>query len=222
VKKLINGIVEFRRKARPEYAEVFAKLALEQKPDTLFIACSDSRVVPNLFASTDPGDLFVIRNVGNLVCPCDHDGRVQGDESEVAAIELALAWLPVVDIVVCGHSECGAMRALAAGREDVRLPHVRSWLRHGEEALRLLKAGADSDKSLPLYDQLSQQNVLQQLEHLRTHPTVRDRLQAGTLRLHAWWFDIRHADVYAFEPEKGRFVILDEEEAARMMARMPG
>src|ERR1700693_2569793 len=104
--KLIKGIVTFRRHVRPGYRKQFAHLALGQSPDTLFIACSDSRVVPNSFASTDPGDLFVIRNVGNLIPPCDQDGYSQADESEWAAIEFAIFALNVSDIIVCGHSEC--------------------------------------------------------------------------------------------------------------------
>src|SRR3954463_6334170 len=116
MKKLIEGIVEFRRKVRPEYRETFARLALGQAPDTLFIACSDSRVVPNTFASADPGDLFVIRNVGNLIAPAGEDGLSQSDESEAAAIEFALETLNASDIIVCGHSECGAMQAVLHGR----------------------------------------------------------------------------------------------------------
>src|SRR5579871_2549496 len=109
MRKLIRGIVDFRKNVRASVKETFAQLALGQRPDTLFIACSDSRVVPNLFASSDPGDLFVIRNVGNLIPPCGERGHSASDESEAAAIEFALTALPVTDIVVCGHSECGAM-----------------------------------------------------------------------------------------------------------------
>src|SRR5436190_3831044 len=112
MKKLIQGIVEFRQNVRPDYRDRFARLALGQAPDTLFIACSDSRVVPNLFASADPGDLFVIRNVGNLVAPAGSDGISPSDASGAAAIEFSLINLAVTDIVVCGHSECGAMHAL--------------------------------------------------------------------------------------------------------------
>src|SRR2546430_16686177 len=106
MKKLIQGIVEFRHKVRPDYRETFAHLALGQAPDTLFIACSDSRVVPNAFASADPGDLFVIRNVGNLIAPADGTGVSVSDESEAAAIEFAVLTLKVRDVIVCGHSEC--------------------------------------------------------------------------------------------------------------------
>src|SRR5690348_1183506 len=132
MRKLLHGIVEFRNNRRPDYREKFARLALGQAPDTLFIACSDSRVVPNLFASADPGDLFVIRNVGNLIAPAGGNGVSGSDESEAAAVEFALANLKVTDIIICGHSECGAMQVLLKGRGTIEPFHLRSWLRHGE------------------------------------------------------------------------------------------
>src|ERR1041384_7022651 len=117
MKKLIQGIIDFRRKLKPEMRATFARLALGQKPDALFIACSDSRVAPNVFASTNPGDLFVVRNVGNIIPPCGVMGNSVADESEAAAIEFAVTRLNVRDIIICGHSECGAMQALVGGRE---------------------------------------------------------------------------------------------------------
>src|SRR3982750_1591942 len=120
MRKLIRGIVEFRKNVQSDYIERFSHLALGQAPDTLFIACSDSRVVPNLFASADPGDLFVIRNVGNLIAPADSNGLSQDGNSEAAAIEFALANLAITDIIICGHSECGAMHAMLDGRDTVK------------------------------------------------------------------------------------------------------
>src|SRR5579872_6017105 len=168
MKKLIQGIVEFRRNAQPGYRERFARLALGQAPDTLFIACSDSRVVPNLFASADPSDLFVIRNVGNLVPPAGSDGVSPQDGSEAAAIEFALAKLEVTDIIVCGHSECGAMQALLSGRGAVEPFHLRSWLRHGDSALAQLAQNPHPNPMLAPHNQLSQLNVLSQVESLKT------------------------------------------------------
>lgn len=214
MKKLVRGIVEFRKKALPEYRQKFAQLALGQAPDSLFIACSDSRVVPNLFASTDPGDLFVIRNVGNLIPCAGRDGHSTADESEAAAIEFALGTLKVTDIIVCGHSDCGAMQALIEGRENVKAPNLRGWLRHGEPSLARLGKDVPDRAS-----RLSQLNVLQQIENLRSYPIVRERLDAGKLHLHAWWFELTNADVYAFAEEEGRFMIIDEAEAARILAR---
>src|SRR5579871_4225058 len=138
MKKLIQGIVDFRKSLTQENRTLFAKLALGQKPDALFICCSDSRVAPNVFASTDPGDLFVLRNIGNLVPP----SSVSSQETSVAAaIEFSLQTLKVSDIIVCGHSECGAMLALARGEEDSSCSHLNSWLKYGEESLRKVRKG---------------------------------------------------------------------------------
>ena len=219
MKKLIKGIVKFRHNVQPGYREKFAELALGQSPDTLFIACSDSRVVPNTFASADPGDLFVVRNVGNMIAPAGADGHSQSDESEAAAIEFALQKLQVSDIIVCGHSECGAMQALIAGRDKVEPLHLRSWLRHGDTALKHLETRA-LDTALPKHNQLSQLNVLAQIENLKTYPPVKERLQAGRLRLHGWWFELKHADVYAYEASPNRFVLIDDSQAERLLERL--
>lgn len=219
MKKLIHGIVEFRKKVRPDYRETFAKLALGQKPDTLFIACSDSRVVPNLFASADPGDLFVVRNVGNLISPANKEGVSIADVSEAAALEFALGNLKVSDIIVCGHSECGAMQAVSRGVDTVEPTHLRTWLRHGIPALKRLQKGEVLDSSLAPHNQLSQLNVIQQLDHLRGYPLVADALKAERLRLHGWWFDIAKAEVLAYEDDRKRFVTIDETEADRLLQR---
>jgi carbonic anhydrase len=220
MKKLINGIVAFRQKYQKEYREAFGKLATGQFPDTLFIACSDSRVVPNTFASTDPGDLFVLRNVGNLVPPCGDHGISSGDESEAAAIEYAIRNLNVRNIIVCGHSECGAMRAIIDDRERVQSPNLRSWLRHGDTAMDQLQSGLALDESITPHNQLSQLNVLLQLEHIKSYPIVGKRLKDKTIALHGLWFDIEKADVYAYEEEWNKFVLIDETEATRLLSRV--
>ncbi len=220
MKKLLRGIIEFRRNSRPDYREKFGRLAAGQSPDTLMIACSDSRVVPNLFASTDPGDLFVVRNVGNLVPSCREDGVSTADESEAAAIEFSLNQLGVSDIIVCGHSECGAVQALLEGRDAVRSPNLKAWLRHGEDTQARVAAAPGFGGEISPHNRLSQLNVLCQLEHLMTYPIVRERVAEGKVRLHAWWFELGQADVYAYEEHLKRFVLIDEEEAARIMARL--
>jgi carbonic anhydrase len=217
MKKLVNGIVEFRNNIQPAYREKFARLALGQSPDTLFFACSDSRVVPNLFASTDPGDLFVIRNVGNLIPACGEEGHSSADESEAAAIEFALVKLNVSNIIVCGHSECGAMNALLAGRENIEAPNLKAWLRHADLSLERIKT---NQKDWPKHNHLSQENVLQQISHLRSYPVVKDRENAGKLRLHAWWFEIKTANVWAYEEDVGKFVVIDEAEADKILSRL--
>jgi carbonic anhydrase len=217
MKKLIHGIVEFRRTVQESYREAFGMLAIGQAPDVLFIACSDSRVVPNTFASTNPGDLFVTRNVGNLVPPSAKDGHSVSDESEAAAIEYAILTLKVSDIIVCGHSECGAMRALIAGRDQIDTPNLKGWLRHGDPSLAKLRSGVTLDPALTEHNQLSQINVLQQMENIQSYPAVQQRIQEGTLAVHGWWFDIARADVYAYRPNLKKFTIIDEEGAQTLL-----
>jgi len=219
MKKLIRGIVDFRQNMRPVCKDRFAQLALGQRPDALFIACSDSRVVPNLFASSDAGDLFVVRNVGNFIPPCGEEGRSASDESEAAAIEFALLNLPVSEIIVCGHSECGAMRALVEGAAVEQAPNLMSWLRHGKKGLKKFQSGMHLGHHLERHNQLSQLNVLEQIEHLKTYPIVRQRLSEGSLRLHGWWFDIKEADVYEYDDGDQRFNLIDEDYARVLIER---
>lgn len=220
MKKLVRGIVDFKKNVRPMYAETFAKLALGQSPDVLFVACSDSRVVPNLFASTDPGDLFVLRNVGNLVPPCGEDGFSVSDESEIAAIEFSLNVLNVSDVIICGHSECGAMSAVVKGRQLVAPPHLQAWLRHAEPTLERVARGESPDPALQQHNQVSQLNVLLQLEHLMSYPIVADRVKAGKLRLHGWWFELHHADVYFYDPARKKFILINEKEAEFILSQL--
>lgn len=220
MRKLLQGIIDFRGKITREQKETFSRLALGQSPDALFLACSDSRVVPNLFASTNPGDLFVIRNVGNLVSPCAEREIAKGDKSEAAAIEFAISELKVSDIIICGHSECGAMIAALSGKKLPDLPNLEIWLENAKPALAKYKAGSRIDPSQAPHNQLSQLNVLQQLENLKTYSVVRKRVESGQLRLHGWWFDIAHADVYAFDPDLRRLDVIDEQHAQRIMDRI--
>ena len=220
MKKLLQGIVDFRRNVQPGYREKFARLALGQSPDALLIACSDSRVVPNVFASADPGDLFVVRNVGNLVAPAADDGHTRKDASDAAAIEFAVGHLNVADIIVCGHSECGAMQALLGGRHRVEPFHLRYWLRHGDDALARYELAETLDPTLAPHNQLSQLNVMQQLRHLYTYPLVRQHVDSGRLRLHAWWFELKNADVYAYDDSARRFTVIDDEVADRLLRKL--
>jgi carbonic anhydrase len=214
MKKLIQGIVDFRKSLTDESRSLFAKLALGQKPDTLFIACSDSRVVPNLFASNNPGDLFVLRNIGNLVPPCTCQDQ---DNSASAVIEFSIFSLNVSDIIVCGHSECGAMMALADGIDSLSCPHVVSWLKYGQEALDKVKRGTVINPGLSLHNQISQVNVLQQMEHIKSYPFIQERIRKKRVRVHGWWFDIAQADVYCYEREVNQFVLIDDNEAKQIL-----
>ncbi len=210
MEKLIKGIIKFREKVSKCELDHFDKIAAQHKPDALFIACSDSRVVPNLFASTDPGDLFVVRNVGNIIPPAEDGGASSGDVSELAAIEFSVQNLKVKDIIVCGHSECGAMEFLLENKQPSSQEHLSKWVGYAKESLRLLKAKRDNfDKDLADVNVLSQINVLQQLENLKSYPLVKEKIKKGELELHGWWFDIATANVYIFNETSNKFEILE-------------
>lgn len=218
MRKLIEGVLEFREQRLPELEARFAELAHGQAPETLFIACSDSRVVPHMLVSSDPGDLFVMRNVGNLVPPATEDGHSTGDVSEASAIEYAVLALEVKNIVVCGHSACGAMKAVATQSGVPGAPNLVKWLGHADAALARLKADGPLDPSLAEADQLSQLNVLVQMEHLQTYPIVRARMAANELTIGGCWFDIANAQLLVYRPRLKRFTAIDHEAAAEMIA----
>jgi carbonic anhydrase len=205
MKKLIQGIMDFRRSRRDGVRELFAKLALGQKPDCFFIACSDSRVAVNVFASTDPGDLFVIRNLGNIMPPFPDGG------SAVAALEYAVGTLNVRHIVVCGHSDCGAIRALSGDQKFLSKTPLGNWLRHAAAA------GGTINKT---EDAFSKRNVMLQLENLRSHPMVYSREASGNLKLHGLWFNIRDAEVFYLESAQKDFVLIDDIEGANILDRL--
>ncbi len=219
MRKLISGIVDFRERLLPEYAGRFKDLALMQKPDALFITCADSRVVPDLLVSTDPGDLFTMRNVGNLIPPANDEGHSTGDVSEASAIEYAVLVLKVASIVVCGHSECGAMKAVLTHNPKLQAPNLDRWLRNADTAAFRLEHEGALDNALQRHDQLSQLNVLVQLQHLMTYPIVRQHVQAGTLALIGWWFDIASGNMYSYEREERSFRLIDRAMADRLIAR---
>lgn len=209
--------MEFRKGLSQEHRDLFARLALGQKPDAFFVACSDSRVVPNLFASTNPGDLFVLRNVGNLVPSCGKEG---GDSSAQAALAFATVSLQVADIIVCGHSECGAMQLLVEGIETLCCPHLSQWLQHGVDSLQIGQQRCSGQEHLSLQNQVSQNNVLLQMQHIASYPFVQKRMLEGNLRIHGWWFDIAQADVYCYEESLGKFLLIDEQEAEWILQRL--
>ncbi len=205
MKKLIQGIMDFRNTRREAMRETFAQLALGQDPDCLFIACSDSRVAVNVFASTDPGDLFVVRNLGNIIPPSPDRG------SAVAALEFSLGTLKVGHIIVCGHSDCGAMRHLAENPHALDDTPLGSWLKHAQQAA----VGGFADQ-----DSLSKLNVAHQIENLRSYKEVRDREAAGTLKLHGIWFNIRSAEVQYLEKAPHEFVVIDDFEGKKILDRL--
>lgn len=201
---VVTGFVSFRRKIFPEHRELFRELANGQSPEVLFITCADSRIDPNLVTQTRPGDLFIVRNAGNIVPP--HGGVAGG---VTASIEYAIAVLGVAHIVICGHTHCGAMTgALNPGALDT-LPHVRDWLRLSQAAVDIVKHAHGSVGPEQLRA-VTEQNVLVQLQHARTHPVVAARISSGELHLHGWMYEIESGEVYAHSEEAGMFVPLAE------------
>lgn len=202
----------------PRYAERFRGLSEGQAPDTLFITCADSRVEPNLLASTDPGELFTMRNVGNLVPPATAEGLSTGDLCEASAIEYGVKVLKVANIIVCGHSGCGAMKAVLAPRALDDAPNLTAWLHHVRPAVARFAQDV-APGSLTPYDRLSQLNVLVQLEHLMTYPDVRTAVESGELQLGGWWFDIAAGEMYIYQPDACTFAAVERDLAERLFGR---
>lgn len=200
---LLNGLSSFQRTTAPLVREELARLAAEgQRPSQLFITCADSRLVTSMITSSGPGDLFTVRNVGNLVPLPDTEGEESSDDSVAAAIEYAVDVLKVESITVCGHSGCGAMQALLGGAPDAPRTPLWRWLRHGLPSLKRMGSRhhtwARISGRLPTdeVEQLCLTNVVQQLDHLRAHDSVARRLAAGTLQLHGMYFHVGEAQAY--------------------------
>ena len=206
MRRLVAGVRDFRENAFPGRKRLFAKLASGQRPKILFIACADSRIVPELITQTKPGELFVCRNIGNIVPAY---GEMLGGVS--AVIEYACVALEVSNIVVCGHSDCVAMKALLdPDSPQLRaMPTVASWLRNAEAA-RTVVAATRPDLQGPAQVQaLVEQNVRTQLAHLGTHPAVAARLATGQLALHGWTYSIETGSITVMEGGSGAPVPLE-------------
>lgn len=196
MKKLIEGLREFKSEYFSSNRELFEQLSQGQKPRVLFITCSDSRIVPTLMTNTDPGDIFVIRNAGNIIPPY---GAANGGEG--AAVEYAIHALGVEHVVVCGHSHCGAMKGLLQlGSLEEEMPLVYDWLRHAEATRRLVKENYSDRGKEEMLEIAIAENVLTQLENLKTYPVVHSRLYQGKLHLYAWVFLIETGEVLAYDP----------------------
>lgn len=207
---VVSGFVSFRRKVFPKHRKLFAELANGQSPEVLFLTCSDSRIDPNLLTQTRPGDLFIVRNAGNIVPP---HTRMAGGVT--ASIEYAVAVLNVKHIVVCGHTRCGAMSGALDPAALEGLPHVRDWLELSRAAVEVVKH-ANKFVGPELLRAVTEQNVLVQLGHLRTHPTVAARLATNELQLHGWMYEFETGDVFAVEEHTRTFAPLVERYAAML------
>lgn len=204
MKRLIHGFEHFRHQVFPQQRELFKKLASGQSPSTMFITCADSRVMPELMFTTQPGELFVYRNIGNIVPP-----YAQHVSGVVAAIEYAVRVLEVEHIVICGHSDCGAMKALRKPELVRGMPSVAAWLKHADVARYVVEQNSEGLSEDECLHCLTRENVVGQLEHLRTLPVVAAALASGSLRIHGWVYDIAHAGLQAFDAQRGRFVEIE-------------
>ncbi len=203
MQKLVDGIHAFQSGVFGPQRELFERLVERQAPDALFITCSDSRINPNLITQTEPGELFILRNAGNIVPPWGASSC-----GEVATIEYALEALQIRDIIVCGHTRCGAVQALLEPAQLETMPAVKTWLGHAEATRRVLRDNYPDATVDPAaaWEIGVEENVLVQIENMRTHPSVMARLMSGRLKLHAWVYDLAHGTVHAFDPEQGQFV----------------
>jgi carbonic anhydrase len=201
MERLIKGFESFRRDIFPEQRELFERLASGQSPHTMFITCADSRVMPEMIFCAQPGELFVYRNVGNIVPP-----YAQHVSGVVAAIEYAVKVLKVQHVVICGHSDCGAMKGLLDPSKLKGMPSVADWLKHADVAWHVVAENAThlhADEHLRC---LTEENVVGQLEHLRTLPVVAAAVANGSLSIHGWIYDIGEAAIRVFDGGTGRFV----------------
>jgi carbonic anhydrase len=197
-----RGVARFRTRVFPNRRAFFARLARMQQPKALFLTCADSRVVPSLITQTRPGELFVERNPGNIV-------PVYSEESlgVSASIEYAIVALGTPHVIVCGHSDCGAVKALLHPETLAAMPAVARWLRYGEAARRRLeRLDAAADERAMLHT-LTRLNVLVQMEHLKTHPAVEPAITAGRLAIHGWVYEIATGEVWAYEPAAAAFAL---------------
>jgi len=205
---LLKGNGMFKKSYFKEHAQELVDLARNgQHPKALFIGCSDSRVLPNLITQSSPGDLFVIRNVGNFVAPYKPD---EDFHSTASAIEYAVSALEVTQIIICGHTQCGAIAALYETIDDPAMIHTKKWLTLGEKAkaTALLSLGQEAEKErlLRLTERLS---VITQIEHLLTYPSVKEKVDAGVIHIHGWLYDISTGTIEYYDPEDSAFKRLE-------------
>ena len=201
--KLVEGFKKFHSEVFRSKRDLFTKLSSGQHPRALFITCSDSRIDPTLLTQTDPGELFILRNAGNIV-PA-YGGLMGGN---TATIEYAVGVLGVKHVIVCGHTDCGVMRALLHPEEVGELPAVKGWVAQAEATRRIVRENYAHLKGDELLVATIQENVRVQLDHLKTHPTVASHLRRGTLTIHGWVYSIPTGEIWAYDHQKEGFVSL--------------
>jgi carbonic anhydrase len=213
VDRILKGLSRFQKNVYPKHRDLFQKLALGQRPEALFITCADSRIDPCMLTQTKPGDLFISRVIGNIVPPYpDAIGGVS------ATIEYAVGVLGVVDIIVCGHTDCGVMKGVVNPEPLEPLTSVTAWLKYAQPA-REAVAQHETQSEVEFLLAVTERNVIEQLDNLRTHPSVAARLEQGDLRLHGWVYDLGEGVVTSYDPEKAAFVRLESPKPKLRAAR---
>ncbi len=203
---IIDGVLRFQREVHADSTALFQQLSRGQSPSAMFIGCADSRVVPEMLTQQGPGSLFVVRNAGNIVPP--HSPEPGG---VTASIEYAVAVLEIPDIVICGHSGCGAMTAILRGTEQFeQLPAVARWLQYADTARDAVARDYANASDEDRLHALIRENVLAQLDHIATHPSVAKALGEKRLRLHGWVYDIGTGGVDTYDARARRWVPLGE------------
>jgi carbonic anhydrase len=208
MQNLVKGVHYFQNIGFQQQQQLFEQLAQGQTPEACFITCSDSRIDPNLITNSPPGGLFIVRNVGNLV-PC----YGTSNNGELAAVEYAVSALGVKHIIICGHTRCGAMRAVVEGGTAETLPAVTSWLRHADSTAAIVREHYGHLQSNDLVTAAAQENVLVQLEHLRTLPVIAARVSRGQVVLHGWMYKIETGEIFAYDSAVHEFRPLLDVEA---------
>lgn len=207
---IIDGVLRFQREVHPNNTALYRELAIAQSPQAMFIGCADSRIVPEVFTGQGPGSLFVVRNAGNIIPP---SSTIPGGVT--ASIEYAVSVLGIPDIIVCGHSGCGAMTAILNGAQSLdKLPNVARWLHYADAALAAVDAEQRDAPFASRLDAIVHENVLTQLDNLLTHPAVADAIHNKQLRVHGWVYDIGSGRVDNYDARIQRFVPLTAESFA--------
>ncbi|HEY6558584.1 MAG TPA: carbonic anhydrase [Polyangiaceae bacterium] len=203
MEKLVKGIHSFRNGYFASHRQLFEQLATSgQNPETLFITCSDSRVVPNLITDAAPGELFIIRNVGNVVPRTDLIGGT------AAAIQYAVEVLKVENVIICGHTQCGAMQAILSPEGLEKLAYVKRWLAQTDRVRQVIEERYAHLDAAARVAAAVQENVLTQLENLREYPFIAERLESNSLRISGWVFDISNGNIWDYDPESSEFLLL--------------
>jgi carbonic anhydrase len=224
MRTLVQGFERFKGEVFPAQRSLFRELSKGQRPKALFITCSDSRVVPEVITQSRPGDLFICRTVGNQVPP---HGESIG-YSVASSIEYSVQVLGVRQIVICGHTDCGAMHGVLRPEKLTSLPSTAAWLRHTAAAREAVMAkhfgsapGRNEEKpsESELVCRLAEANVVAQMEHLKTHPLVADLLDEGDLAIDGWVYQLHSGDIHAYDPVSSRFIPLQETYGTRTAPR---